>query len=176
LHVSKITKSKNNAFYICGVKRELNENMNSYSLIKLDNNYTIDWYFDWGRSNEDKGNNGIVIEEENGLITIYGSKRHEAYLAYISIPTSVNEFKDSRTLLSISPNPATDYIVVDIPPLERGLVGVTPVVKLFNVLGVEVMTASIHPTTQSHRMNIESLPPGVYFVQIGSRVQRFVKI
>jgi len=76
----------------------------------------------------------------------------------------------------ITPNPATYYLEIAIPPLERGSGGVTPVVRVFNVLGVEVMTASIHPMTQSHRMNIESLPTGVYFVQIGSRVQRFVKM
>jgi len=78
--------------------------------------------------------------------------------------------------LIISPNPATDYVEVAIPLLERGLGGVAPVVRVFDVLGIEVMTASIHPMTQSHRMNIESLPPGVCFVQSGSRVQRFVKM
>jgi len=77
----------------------------------------------------------------------------------------------------ISPNPVTDYLEIAINNVILSEAK-NPVlnVKVFNVLGVEVMAASIHPMTQSHRMNIENLPPGVYFVQIGSRMQRFVKM
>jgi hypothetical protein len=38
------------------------------------------------------------------------------------------------------------------------------------------MSESIHPKTSSHRMNVEKLPAGVYFIRIGTRVEKFVKI
>jgi hypothetical protein len=40
----------------------------------------------------------------------------------------------------------------------------------------EVFSESIHPMTVSHRMNIESLSSGVYFIRIGDKVEKFVKM
>jgi len=97
--------------------------------------------------------------------------------------------------IKITPNPATDYIEVAIPPLERGLGGVLPDVRVYDVLGIEhtVSTMSFLRKQESPvntdeipgqagndssiiRLDVSHLPPGVYYVQIGSRVQRFVKM
>ena len=70
-----------------------------------------------------------------------------------------------------------------------------PVVRVFDVLGIEhpVSTMSFLRKQESPvntdeipgqagndssiiRLDVSHLPPGVYFVQIGSRVQRFVKM
>jgi len=102
---------------------------------------------------------------------------------YTRPTTSVAE--ENTNTFTLSPNPATDYIEISIPPLERGLGGVAPVVRVFDVLGIEhpVSTMSFlrkqeSPVNDSSiiRLDVSHLPPGVYFVQIGSRVQRFVKI
>jgi hypothetical protein len=49
-------------------------------------------------------------------------------------------------------------------------------VQIFDVLGIEVMAESIHPTTSSHQMNVEKLRAGVYFIRVGTRVEKFVKM
>ena len=74
---------------------------------------------------------------------------------------------------SLSPNPAREYVEIEIRarqavPLQD--------IKIFNMLGKCVINETIHPMTPSHRMNIENLPAGVYFVRVGDWVGRFVKI
>jgi hypothetical protein len=78
--------------------------------------------------------------------------------------------------VSISPNPAEEYI--EISGLNKGLQPLVPEqeIKIFNLLGECVINESIHPMTSSHRMNIERLPAGLYFVRVGDLVGRFVKI
>jgi hypothetical protein len=62
--------------------------------------------------------------------------------------------------------------------LNKGLQPLVPEqeIKIYNLLGECVINESIHPMTSSHRMNIERLPAGVYFVRVGDWVVRFVKI
>jgi hypothetical protein len=80
--------------------------------------------------------------------------------------TSVNNNSDNENVFIIYPNPATDYI--NIQPSEGSDI------QIFDMLGTVV--ASIHPMTSSHRMNIEHLSPGIYFIKIGNRVKKFVKM
>jgi len=94
-----------------------------------------------------------------------------------SVEFNKNEFE-------IYPNPATDYITI---PLESSNCRVNPTVEgigsveIYDVMGILIQTDTIHPMTKSHRMNIEHLAPGVYFVKIsGSNgayaiVEKFVK-
>jgi WD40 repeat protein len=101
--------------------------------------------------------------------------------------TNVVETNDNISDFSISPNPASDYIEISIPEnmysnptLKHVVDGVVETgqvkVQIFNTLGIEMINEAIHPMTSSHRMNIENLPDGVYFIKIGDRVERFVKI
>jgi hypothetical protein len=87
--------------------------------------------------------------------------------------SSVNDLDNSRDL-GIFPNPATEYITIQ----TSEVFGTSEVykVQIFDVLGIELMTDSIHPMTRSHRMNIELLPTGVYYLRIGNQTQMFVKI
>lgn len=75
---------------------------------------------------------------------------------------------------TILPNPATDYIEVMLPNNTHN--GEVESMRIFDVLGVCVITTLIHPMTQSYRVNIESLVPGVYFVRVGGIVHKFVKM
>ena len=90
-------------------------------------------------------------------------------------PTSVEENlvqnKDNKTI-NIYPNPATNYL--DIQPSEGLQPSEGSDIQIFDMLGIPV--SAIHPMTGSHRMNIENLAPGMYFIKIGNRVEKFVKI
>ena len=107
--------------------------------------------------------------------------------------TSVAE--EITNTFTLSPNPATDYIEVAIPTLKRGLGGVAPVVRVYDVLGKEVLNTSMSflrkqesPVNTDEipgqagndssiiRLDVSHLPPGVYFVQSGNMVQSFVKM
>jgi photosystem II stability/assembly factor-like uncharacterized protein len=111
--------------------------------------------------------NPVFLTPKNPLIT-----SGPRILKYIGKINSVND--KSINLLKLSPNPATDFITIT--ELNNGLQPIVQKVQIFDVLGIEVMSESIHPTTSSHRMNVEKLAAGVYFVKIGDRVEKFIKI
>ncbi|PKL85574.1 MAG: hypothetical protein CVV22_07610 [Ignavibacteriae bacterium HGW-Ignavibacteriae-1] len=79
---------------------------------------------------------------------------------------------------SIHPNPATEYleITVTLNPTVNRRVDEGSGIKIYNTLGECVLTEPIHPMTPSHRMNVEHLPRGVYYIRIGNRTQMFVKM
>jgi photosystem II stability/assembly factor-like uncharacterized protein len=87
---------------------------------------------------------------------------------------STNEAYTSPTTLS--PNPASDYIEILSPPLERGLGGVA----IFDLLGMEITTPNLIPTLSEGegvvRLDVSHLSPGVYFVRVGDVVRKFVKM
>jgi len=85
-------------------------------------------------------------------------------------PTSVNNYETNHSSYIIYPNPTTDFITISFEPSEGYRV------QIFDMLGIEVMSESIHPTTSSHQMNVEKLPAGVYFIRIGDKVEKFVKM
>jgi hypothetical protein len=77
------------------------------------------------------------------------------------------------------PNPASDYIEISSPPLERGSGGVAPV-YIFDVLGMEITSPSLRATPPYHggekvRIDVSHLSPGVYFIRVGNEVRKFVK-
>lgn len=84
---------------------------------------------------------------------------------------------NDKSNLSFSfPNPATDYITINISNkvLEtfdnNGLL-----LEIFDVKGVKIKSEMINPITSNHRINIKNLEPGVYFLKIGTRLEKFVK-
>jgi hypothetical protein len=76
----------------------------------------------------------------------------------------------------LSPNPASEYIEINLPPLERGLGGVA----IFDLLGMELTTPNLTPTLSEGegvvRIDVSHLAPGVYFVRVGDRVSKFIKL
>jgi hypothetical protein len=73
----------------------------------------------------------------------------------------------------ITPNPATDYIEIAIDNHT-----LKDAVKVYDVLGVCIAT---HPLTPSRegvaiRLDVSGLAAGVYFVRVGSKIYKFVKM
>jgi hypothetical protein len=77
---------------------------------------------------------------------------------------------DESEVIEIVPNPAGDFITITIKYSDCSTI------QIYNTLGEMVLSESIHPMTASHRMNIESLPKGVYFVKIGGETAKFIKL
>jgi hypothetical protein len=99
------------------------------------------------------------------------------YIAEIdfSLPNGIIE-ETENLKVDISPNPAGDYITITLKPSEGFEPSEGSAIFIYNSFGEMVISESIHPMTASHRMNIESLPKGIYFVKIGSETAKFVKM
>ncbi len=92
---------------------------------------------------------------------------------YDSIHVETTTTKVGNDIISISPSPATDFIEISV-----GANGRSPLqseVRIYNVFGQAVLSVgSIHELPL--RINTSALPLGVYFVRIGDRVSKFIKL
>lgn len=91
--------------------------------------------------------------------------------------TNVNE-NSNQNQVTISPNPASDYIEINIgrcPTLQECL---TSEIRIYNVMG-ELMMTGLTPTLSKGkgvRINISHLPAGVYFIKFGNYSHYFIMI
>jgi photosystem II stability/assembly factor-like uncharacterized protein len=115
-------------------------------------------FYDFAISN----NNKLWIRGNNSL------------LYFKDIKTSINEKSEQFGTININPNPASDYITIQIQPSE----GLEPTegykVQVFDMLGIEVVQLPL--IEGNNRIDISNLPPGFYFIKIGDRVEKFVKM
>jgi hypothetical protein len=91
-----------------------------------------------------------------------------------SIASSVEEAVISeRKDEIISPNPATDYIEINTSEVLK--TSEVNDIQIFDMLGVIVLKVEqASPSVQ--KINISNLSPGIYFIKIGNRVEKFVKM
>ena len=95
-----------------------------------------------------------------------------AYLQNEPLYSSVeNEYIKNSFI--ISPNPASDFIEIEIPPLEWGLGGVSAII--YNIFGQIVLSVGAILELPS-RVDVSTLVPGLYFVRLGDKVTKFVKL
>ena len=147
---------------------------------------------------DDGGNNWEYITENIsdkfiGYITSFKIINHNTSLFKASDKlyllkrktTSVSEKSSSK--LAIYPNPATDYITINIGRIgassNENNIWASPnaSIEIYDVMGVLVAQTSSSVfngqtgTSDPLRIDISNLSPGVYFVKIGDRVEKFVK-
>jgi hypothetical protein len=93
---------------------------------------------------------------------------------------------ESNTRLNVFPNPASEYIEIQVKPSEGFEPSEGYKIQIFNTLGIEVGQSSliVNPNNTNGqagmlnllKIDISHLPTGVYFVKIGDRVEKFVKM
>ncbi|MBX3043202.1 MAG: serine hydrolase [Candidatus Kapabacteria bacterium] len=93
--------------------------------------------------------------------------------------------KNVKSILSIFPNPATDFITIQLSNKGLQPFAAGDKVQIFDMLGLEVIStqsASQPPTGEGNlRIDVSHLPAGVYFIKINcsngacSIVEKFVK-
>jgi WD40 repeat protein len=110
------------------------------------------------------------VDGNNLLVACQYSTIAKVNLDFI---TEVESPINSLININISPNPATDYIEITIPELNNGASPIATV-QIFNTLGIEVGQSSL--IDDKNRIDISHLSSGVYFIKIGDRVEKFVKI
>jgi len=102
-------------------------------------------------------NDEIWIGSNDGLYKMKKDKMFTSVVPSFSIDA-----------ISITPNPATDHLEIS---------GVVDEVRVFDVLGIEHPATAWHPSTEGNiRLDVSSFSPGVYFVSVGGRMYKFVKM
>ena len=87
---------------------------------------------------------------------------------YVYFTLSNVELKKKYNI-SLSPNPASDYIEIKSDKIIDEI-------EVFDVLGIKHPASSRHPSIEgSYRLDVSVLQSGVYFVRVGSEFLKFVK-
>jgi hypothetical protein len=77
--------------------------------------------------------------------------------------------------IDVWPNPATDFITINLKPSEGFEPSEGSEIQIYNTLGEKVMT--VEQTFLSvQRINISELPKGMYFVKVAGEAAKFVKM
>ncbi len=115
-------------------------------------------------------NGYYFLGAENG--GLYRSRKN-----YVSV-----EPAPQRQAGTITPNPATDYIDVILSKAKTaegsGVANPFLSVKIYDVLGVCVLTHPLAPSREGEtvRLDVSGLAAGVYFVRVGGKMYKFVKM
>ncbi len=112
---------------------------------------------------------------------------------FLAKPTNINDIHNSHIIISINPNPASDYIKIylEYPPLEGdekgwnsnlssaggGLWG-WKTIKIYNTLGESVINYELRITNYDKPISIDisHLPAGVYYLRFGGMGSMLVKM
>jgi hypothetical protein len=85
----------------------------------------------------------------------------------------------------IYPNPASEYIEINFNtfnPTFNRRVDEGSDIQIFDMLGViqstphQFTTPQPSPKGEGVRIDVSSLAPGMYFIEIGNRIEKFVKL
>ncbi len=145
-----------------------------------------------------------MVESDDGNFIVYGYTRYKinnqvvlkSYYAsvHFDILMGVDDNNKANNDIFIQPNPATNYITLQGEAMALNNV---PFIEIYDVMGIKVQTIPYNLTaTDSYnltprgsdnltptlskgegvRIDVSNLSPGVYFVKIGGKVQKFVKI
>ena len=87
--------------------------------------------------------------------------------------TENREYVELKKDISLSPNPASDFIEISVG--EGSKPASTSDIKIINLFGQNVFSVGAVPELPQ-RIDVSQLPPGLYFVRIGDKIQKFVKM
>ncbi len=104
------------------------------------------------------------------LYVISGGTGYYVYDPYDNIGSVAGNNKALGDI-SIYPNPASDFINISIDE-EAGLLAHE--VQILNLLGIVVTKSEL--TDGNNRIDISNLPRGTYFIKVGDKVEKFLKM
>ena len=103
----------------------------------------------------------------------FASLTNPTFGAKNNCTTGVEDDNVISSNCSIYPNPANDYIIIQ--PSEGFKPSEGSNIKICNTYGEVLMQVEQTPPSVQ-RIDISKLVPGIYFIKIGNRVEKFVKI
>ncbi len=149
------------------------------NILFWDKNFNFKHYIYVGKSlNYDIANSFDYSDESNNLLIACNyTTIAKLNLDFIS---SIESNDISKHNIQIYPNPTSDYINIS---FDNSLI-YSPTasndeqnnyIKIYDVLGIEVLRESINNFSVSYRINIENLSTGMYFIKIGNNIEKFLK-
>jgi len=112
---------------------------------------------------------------QNNIPAKYRYERRKKKTVGEYFPVSVADGSDEQ--IYITPNPATDYIDIAV----AGNRTLKDAIRVYDVLGNTVLSSPAcsagTPSKGGHiRLDVSGLAPGVYFVRVGGKMYKFVKM
>lgn len=89
----------------------------------------------------------------------------------LSVFNPVSSVEDISTNIEIYPNPTQDFINVSVNDTDN-----YNSIQILNSLGTQVMELNSSVAISHHRIDISKLEAGVYFIKIGNKVEKFIKM
>jgi hypothetical protein len=121
----------------------------------------------WGETENSFVIRKVFYDEKDNSLIVFSVNGEENFKIYkIGNFTSVNDNIENDRIL-ISPNPVQDELRI-----ENYEIGINYNIEIYNVLSEKVLTANI---SENNSINVSHLTPGVYFIKIGDKVEKFVK-
>jgi hypothetical protein len=108
----------------------------------------------------------IEIDQNNPENKKVYIQTYQGILIYEPDISSVKKGNENVSF-NISPNPVQDQLRI-----ENYEIGINHNIEIYNVLSEKVLTANI---SEINSINVSNLTPGVYFIKIGDKVEKFVK-
>jgi WD40 repeat protein len=122
--------------------------------------------------------NSVALSNDNNYIA-YCTTNGSVGLYKIDGNNSVIESQELKSIFTY-PNPASDYIEITIsigarPNGNEASPIASEYIQIFNTLGEIILTVEqTSPTVQ--RIDISNLTSGIYFIRIGNKIEKFVKM
>lgn len=120
-----------------------------------------------------------IVSVPRDLATNRPNQKVEMTITKID-PTNVGESTSSFGDPIISPNPASEYIEINLdtinPTLKHGVNEGANEIKIYNTYGELVLTVGTGRELSLQRIDISHLPFSMYFIQIGSYSEKFMII
>ncbi len=92
---------------------------------------------------------------------------------------NINSVSHSDNRLLISPNPAKDFISLDLDRWSPPSRWTPSEIEIYDIMGILIQTtpsaSQPHLQEGNFMIDISKLPTGIYFIKIGDRVEEFVK-
>ena len=113
----------------------------------------------------------VILNKNTALIADFTGKMWRT-----PIITDVPEINNENEAMQIVPNPASDYIEISNinPMLQHGDASI-PEVRIYDIYGRNNPAPPL-PTREGVRINVSFLPSGIYFVMMGDKVFKFIKL
>jgi peptidyl-prolyl cis-trans isomerase B (cyclophilin B) len=145
--------SATSQFFICVAKAS-----------HLDGKYSI-----YGQVIEGMEIADIIVNVPRDLTTNRPYAKVEMTITKID-PTDVEDSNNNLSDVIISPNPASDYICINV----GNRLACSEDLKIFNSLGECILTPLVFVEGPGVRLDISTLSPGIYFINYGNVSQKII--
>jgi len=128
--------------------------------MKIDSTYPMDYDFD----------NLQIPSVTTAFATCDGSYIYKYTRDWAD---GVEEQNTDNNSFTISPNPSSLFIKLNFPPSYQ-----TSQIKIYSIEGIEVYSEpseGLKPS-EGYKIDVSGFAPGVYYVKVGDRVCRFIKL